>query len=241
MDASSREAAVWKIQPLNEKTMSLPPGEGMIDFDGKPTVQLLATGDVMNIIRKNEKLLLRLRKNDFPAFFSPDGEIAAETFRIPGSEKLWGIIVNNNCDNGKKVKLLLPANAVKVRDIGRNTPMPELISKGAFKETSITLAPGSGALLELEFSSFKGLPFCDESFDNERSFAVAPGADAEVFTYGDAGYEMNRAIRIKSNKKSPAAVLKNLIHTHKIKQSYQNCKLIHYIVNQLIIRLIDQH
>lgn len=222
MDASSREAAGWKIQPLNEKTMILPPGEGMIDFDGKPTVQLLATGDVMHIIRKNEKLLLRLRKNDFPAFFSPDGEIAAETFRIPGSEKLWGIIVNNNCDNGKNVKLLLPANAVKIRDISRNTPMPELISKGAFKETSITLAPGSGALLELEFSSFKGLPFCDESFDNERSFAVVPGADAEVFTYGDAGYEMNRAIRIKSNKKSPAAVLKNLIHTHPVNAITRN-------------------
>ncbi|MBQ6472075.1 MAG: hypothetical protein IJJ33_08840 [Victivallales bacterium] len=211
-DALQRSAASWGKQPLAEQDFDLPPGEGMLDFDGTPTRQMLASAKVMHLVRRNEMLLLKLRKNGFPAFFPTGQGVSSETFRLPGSEKLYGIVVNNDCDNPQDARILLPANIRQVREIAGSQILSLVRKDEFFMEATVALDAGGGALLEADFATKPGIPLCNEEFDNSPYFTVALGKAGEVFHYGFAGYEMNHAIRLKSDGDGPVAVLKNLVH-----------------------------
>ena len=197
MDKAAAWAASWKRQKLTDKTLEIDPGEGMLLPGGKPTPQLLATAPVMKLIRANEALLVDRRKADFPVFFPGDDQTDASTFV---SGKRWiGIVVNRNVDQQRTVSVMLPPNVTAVTDLSTGKKLTVESADECFKKTSLTLASGSGVLLEAKFSGLPGMRYCFESFDQRTAHRVNVNKDAEIFHHGNFCADENRSLRLKKD------------------------------------------
>ena len=195
MEKQQKMAASWGNQKLVKKQIELDWSTGMLHPGGKPTKQMLATGNVMKLIRANEKLLLNRRRAEFPVFFASDKETDTETFRSCG--RYLGIVVNRNLDKKRTFDVLLPVNVKSVKNLADGRMLKISEAGKNFRKITLSLDAGTGALLEPEFFSHPGIRYAKESFDHQSIFRTMVNLNAEIFHHGNYGADENRSLRLK--------------------------------------------
>lgn len=211
MDAAQKSAASWKTQKLTDKPLDFPTAQGMIEADGTASAQMKATASVTKLIRKNEKYLLGLKRNPFPAFFPKNTEFKATTFVTPDGKELAGIIVNHNCDKSITTDVLTHLNVKALHDLATGRKLPVSSAGKHFKKFKLTLKPGDGVVLKTTLCGMPGIAWCSEEFDNQSLFQVNLTPKGTIRNYGEMGFDMNRAVCLKEKGKTGAvAILNNL-------------------------------
>ncbi len=208
MDSNAAMAASWPGQKLVQKQIEIDPGEGMIDMDGTPRPQMLATAPIMRLLRKNEQLLLRRRFSKLPLFYAGDDKTDTMTFESEG--KFIGVIVNRDLLNKRTAKVLLPPNVVSVTNIATGAAIPLKASSDDFKELEIELASGDGALLEAKFNGRPGICMIREDFARNSLYRLNIGKNAHIVNLESMGADFTHAVALKSkeaDKSEPACTL----------------------------------
>ncbi len=211
MDSQAETAASWKTQPLVEAEIEIDAGEGMTDMDGSPTPQMLATAPVMKLIRKHEKLLLDRDFASVPLFFPGDEATDVNTFESQG--RAIGVIVNRDLLNSRNASILLPQNVESIVNLETGEVLSTTVRDDVFRQLSIPLPAGGGALLEAKSNGRTGICLCKEDFGRETILRVAIGDNAVVKRHGNYGVDFRHVLRLKENvadRQTPVCILPRL-------------------------------
>ncbi len=211
MDSLAATAASWKDQPLVSKEIEIDAGEGMIDMDGTPRPQLLATAPAMRLIRKYEKLLLARDFASVPVFFPGDSVTDVNTFESQG--RLIGVIVNRDLHNSHDARVLLPYNVQSVLNLETGATIKADVVDGDFKAFNINLPAGGGALLEAKTSGRPGICICKEDFGRQTFLRVNVGNNATVERFGNYGADSRFVLKLKEKMldvNAPVCILPRL-------------------------------
>ncbi len=214
MDAFAAMAAGWKNQPLVEKETELDAGEGLVDMDGSPRSQMLATAPAMKLIRAHERLLLDRTYSPVPIFFPGDETTDTMTFEAQG--RLIGVVVNRDLRHPRRAKVLLPCNVTEVRDLAIGKPLALTAVSDIFQETALALPPGGGALLEARTAGRAGLCLCKEDFGRQTVLRVDVANHAKVKRIGNYGADFRfvlHAADTAARRARPACVLPRLTNS----------------------------
>ena len=214
MDSLAAMAASWKNQPLVENELELDAGEGMVDMDGSPRPQMLATRPAMELIRANEKLLLDRTFCPVPIFFPGDQDTDTMTFESQG--RLIGVIVNRDLRNSRRAKVVLPYNVTELRDLATGELLALDALSDEFKETTLPLLPGGGALLEARTEGRAGICICKEDFGRQTLLRVKVADNAKVKRLGKYGADFRFVLRPADDaaeRALPACILPRLTNS----------------------------
>ena len=210
MDRNAAVAASWEGQKLLEKQIEIDPGEGMLDMDGTPRPQMLATAPIMRMLRKHEQRLARRSFSKIQLFYAGDEKTDTMTFASDG--KHIGVIVNRDLLNRRTAKVLLLPNAQAVINLATDTEIPMKAFSEDFKEIELDLDAGDGALLELKFSGRPGICLLSEDFSRNSQFRLSIGKNAHVITIESMGADFKRALALKgkADQSEPVCTLMRL-------------------------------
>ena len=211
MDSLAATAAGWKNQPLVSKEIEIDAGEGMIDMDGTPRPQLLATAPAMRLIRKHEKLLLDRELASVPVFFPGDSMTDVNTFESQG--RLIGVVVNRDLHNSHNARVLIPYNVQTVVNLETRAQIQVDAADGVFKAFTINLPAGGGALLEATTIGRPGICICKEDFGRQTFLRVIVGDNATIERFGNYGADSRFVLKLKEktdDTKFPVCILPRL-------------------------------
>ena len=195
MDSLAATAAGWKNQPLVSKEIEIDAGEGMIDMDGTPRPQLLATAPAMRLIRKHEKLLLDRELASVPVFVPGDSMTDVNTFESQG--RLIGVVVNRDLHNSHNARVLIPYNVQTVVNLETRAQIQVDAADGVFKAFTINLPAGGGALLEATTIGRPGICICKEDFGRQTFLRVIVGDNATIERFGNYGADSRFVLKLK--------------------------------------------
>ena len=214
MDSLAATAASWKDQPLVSKEIEIDAGEGMIDMDGTPRPQLVATAPAMRLIRKYEKLLLARDFASVPVFFPGDSMTDVNTFESQG--RLIGVVVNRDLHASHDARVLLPHNVQSVVNLETGATIQTEVVEGEFKAFNINLPAGGGALLEAATIGRPGICICREDFGRQTFLRVNVGSNAIIERFGNYGADSRFVLRLKdktADVNSPVCILPRLTNS----------------------------
>ena len=214
MDSLAATAASWKDQPLVEKEIEIDAGEGMIDMDGSPRPQLVATAPAMRLIRRYEKLLLAREFATVPLFFPDDDKTDVNTFESQGRH--IGVVVNRDLHGGRDARVLLPFNVKSVVNLESGENVKIDAADGGFEAISVRLPAGGGAILEATTEGRSGICICKEDFGRQTFLRVNVGDNAAVERFGNYGADYRFVLRHKdkmSDFSKPVCILPRLTNS----------------------------
>ncbi len=211
MDAQAASAASWKTQELTKTRLEMDSGEAALQAGGKPTPQMLVMGKAFGHLRKYSDLLNSRQKADFPVFFPSDESTQTATFSVPNKSQLrYGVIVNDDLDKTRKIKVLLPLNISSVKNLNEDKDLAIKSDNPYFKSCELELASGDGCLLEAEFvNNQPGMLLMHEDFA-QFAHKVKLNQNAQIERFGAFGIEPFYGVKMTGDSAEPVFSIENL-------------------------------
>jgi len=153
-----------KKWPVTDKQIKTGMAEALLYKNGTPTPQMKEIGRVFEVLSRWEKMFISWKKAEFPVVFTEDTFCTA-TFVSPEQEaKRLVVVVNDNLKEKKEKELIFLPHVSKVADLVSGKEIA-LKKENGFLKTFLTLQPGSGTILQVEFQQQQpGFVVFDEDF-----------------------------------------------------------------------------
>jgi hypothetical protein len=213
MDKLAKKATGWKRQELTQKRMKIDPGEGMLQPGGNPTPQMLTASTAFKHLRKYATLLNSRQKANFPVFFPNDAKTQAETFAVPDKPYVrYGVIVNDDLNQSRQLKVLLPLNVSTVKNLNNDRILTLKKENSVFQSCKLELAAGDGCLLEAKFvKNQPGMLLMREDFAQLTQHKVKVNRkNAKIERFGAFGIEPFYRIKMTNDASKPVFTIENL-------------------------------
>ena len=165
---------------LSTEKKEIDPGRALTFPGGDPTEQFKAVGGAFRALAPHKNLLLKSRRALFPVFFPDDPVVKAQTFEREDDNARLGIVVNDDVDAPRTVRIRVAKNVSRVIDLNGGDLAIKPCEKGPFNTIELSLEPGGGAILAASFADGRaGFPILREDFSRGSTKGSVDSAVAE--------------------------------------------------------------
>ena len=216
MDASAKKAAAWGRQELTQTQVEVDPWEAMLQPGGKSTPQMLAVSEAFRKLRKFSDLILTKKSAKFPVLFASDDSTGVATFELPDQEtKRIGIVVNQDLQQSRQIKLLLPMNMKSLINLDTSESIKITAENENFQSCFLKLDAGDGCILEAEFTNDQpGMLLCREDFSQLDQHKVTLNQNnAKIVRWGSFGVTPFYGVILNGQSTEPVFTIKNLTNS----------------------------
>ena len=198
---------------LNQVKREIEPDASLLGVGCKETPQFKVIGETFGKLRPHKKLLLKSRRALFPVFFPTDDFVCAQTFACEGDAARLGIIVSDDIENARTVKVRVARNVSRVIDLNGGELKLTPVKGTPYKVFEVALEPGGGALLAASFEGgHPGIPMMHEDFSRHNTKGAVDTDVAEQSRYNTFGIAADWQLRLKdgADATKPVFTVQNL-------------------------------
>ena len=198
---------------LSKEKKELDPGIALTVPGGDPTPQFKAIGGAFGALAPHKGLLLKSRRATFPVFYPEDAFVHAQTFQRDGDSARLGIVVSDDVDAARKVRIRVAKNVDRVLDLNGGELKLSEAGDGVFRSFELSLEPGGGAILAASFKDgHAGFPLLREDFSRGRTKGSidADVAEQSRFTMFGIGADWQLKLKKGADASKPAFKLGRL-------------------------------